>query len=148
MKGYYMIETENKENNQDWHLQPKENTELKPERGIPRWLFYSVVIIIAGILIVKGYIGITKPIEEKAYDAAMTRVEQEMSGTRVYFEDYNESYIRWLNDSKIIVEFPVSYTNQYGLSKTCIYSVSVEVEDGMVYPGLPARIVEDYEVTE
>lgn len=131
------------DNNQDWHLQPKENTEIKPERGIPRWLFYSVVLVIAGILIVKGFIGMSKPIEEKAYDVAMAAVESDMVGTSVFFEDYDESFITWLNDATIVVEFPVSYTNQYGVEKTCVYSVSVNVEDGAVYPKNVSRMVDN-----
>lgn len=132
------------DNNQDWHLQPRENTEIKPERGIPRWLFYSVVIVIAGILIIKGIIGMTKPIEEKAYDVAMVAVETDLAGTRVYFEEYDKSYIRWLNDATIIVELPATYTNQYGVEKTCLYSVSVNVEDGGAYPKSVSRVVDDY----
>lgn len=134
--------------NQDWHLQPKENTVPKKERGIPRWLFYTVVLIIAGILIVRGVINMAKPIEEKAYDMAVMMVEQDMSGSTVYFEDFDELYIMWLNDSKILVEVPVTYINQYGVEKTSVYEVSIEVEDGACYPGLAKRVVDEVEETE
>lgn len=133
--------------NNDWHTQPKENTIPKKERGIPRWLFYGVLLIIAGVFIVKAYINITKPVGEKAYDIAVSLVEVAESGSKIEFKEYSERYLVWLNDSTVLVKVPVTITNNYGIEVESVYQVRVEIKDGECFPGTPYRTY-DYDVTE
>ena len=57
-------------NDYDWHTLPKENTVPKKERGIPRGVFYFILLIIVGVIVVKLYQGIVN--RNKKYLVALS----------------------------------------------------------------------------
>lgn len=118
-------------NTDDFHLQPKENSPVRKEKGIPMWIIYIALIIIAGLVVTKIYIWKSKPINELVYDSAVKEVENDLSifaASSIQFEEFDEKYVTKKNDETYDVEVAVCVNNTNGVKKNYVYDVQIKVK--------------------
>lgn len=102
----------------------------------------TVAIVVIGSKIYTYY---TKPIDERAYDMAVSVVERDiLNSINPYFEEYDPKYIKWISLDLLRVEINVSFIHN-GIWKDMKYEVYVDISDGQCLPGLPTRVFEENE---
>lgn len=117
------------------------------KRGVPRWLVWCVggviAVVLAGFLANRIYVEKTKPIDQKAYEAAINMVDRDLlSNIDPYYEEYDPKYIKWISLDLLQIEVNVSFV-QNGVWDEIKYRVYVDIEDGKCLPGIPERILEN-----
>lgn len=104
------------------------------EKGIPMWLIYIVLFIIAGIVVTRIYIWKSTPITERVYDYAVKEVENDLSifaGSTFKFQEFDEGYVTKKSDEIYDVEVAVCVNSANGLEKNYIYDVQIEVKNNV-----------------
>ena len=110
------------------------------------YIIYIVCTIIVISLVVfaaiKIYNNATKPIDQRAYDAAITMVEKDiLPSIKPYYEEYDPKYIKWISLDLLQIEVNASFV-QNGIWKDIKYIVYVDISDGQCLPGVPERVLD------
>lgn len=102
-----------------------------------------LAIAIVAIVAVKIYNNATKPIDQRAYDAAITMVEKDiLPNIKPYYEEYDPKYIKWISLDLLQIEINARFV-QNGIWKDIKYIVYVDISDGKCLPGIPERVLEE-----
>lgn len=102
-------------------------------------LVISLVVLAA----IKIYNNATKPIDQRAYDAAITMVEKDiLPSIKPYYEEYDPKYIKWISLDLLQIEVNARFV-QNGIWKDIKYIVYVDISDGQCLPGIPERVLEE-----
>lgn len=114
-------------------LNSEAGTDFPKERGVPIWIVYALIFLVAGIVLIKIYRWKHTPTEERIYDYAVQEVENDLSvfsKTNVYFEEFDQDFVTLKSDNVYDVEVAVQVTDDYG-EKNYIYDVRVKVKNGI-----------------
>ena len=121
-------------NSDDFHLQPKEDTPIREEKGIPMWIGYILLFVVVATILTCFFNWKNTPVNELVYKHAVKEVENDLSifsGASFEFEDFDEKYVNEKDKETYNVEVMVHVSNANGVQKNYIYDVQIKVKNNI-----------------
>ena len=116
-------------------VQYEEKVSVKKRKAAVLWkVLAAAAALILAVLWIGSGIWQKKPVEERAYQAALEQVKRDLDPWPVSFPPFDQKFVTLQEDGLYNVEVQTETKNRYGMKKQYVYDVKILVEKGSCLP--------------